>query len=110
MYDILLKGGEVIDPSQGIHSMQALAIQGDKIAALKQDIPEAEAKRILNVEGKIIVPGLIDIHCHPAAGLVKFGFPADEVGLNTGVTLLCDAGSSGAANFETMRRFIVGKN
>jgi dihydroorotase len=107
MYDILLKGGEVIDPSQAIHSKQDLAIQGDRIVALKQDIPETEATRILNVAGKIIVPGLIDIHCHPAAGLVKFGFSADEVGLSAGVTLLCDAGSSGAANFETMRRFIV---
>jgi dihydroorotase len=59
------------------------------------------------MEGKIIAPGLIDLHCHPVAGFAWIGVPPDEIGLNTGVALLCDGGSSGAANFETMRRFIL---
>lgn len=106
-YDSLLKGGEIIDPSQGIHTVGSIAIQGGKIAAIGRTIPEHKAKAVFNMEGKIIVPGLIDIHCHPADGLMLHGFPADELGLSTGVTLLCDGGSSGAANFETMRRFII---
>lgn len=110
MYDLLLKGGEIIDPSQGIHTVGSVAIQDGKIAAvMKGNVsePKAKAKKIFNVEGKIIAPGLIDMHCHPAAGVMRLGVPPDEVGLNRGVTTLCDAGTTGAANFQTMRRFIV---
>jgi dihydroorotase len=107
MYDILLKNGEVIDPSQGIHKKGSVAIQDGKIAAVLQNISDSQAKKVLDMEGKIIAPGLIDIHCHPVGVFAFFGVPADEIGLNTGVTLLCDAGTSGAANFETMRRFVV---
>lgn len=107
MYDLLLKNGEVIDPSQGIHTTSSVAIENGKIAAVGKDILEAEAKKVFDMKGKIIAPGLIDIHCHPSAGFLAGGVPADEVGLNTGVTLLCDGGSSGAANFETMRQFVI---
>jgi len=72
-----------------------------------EDTSEAEADKVFDMEGKIIAPGLIDIHCHPAAGFSWLGAPADEIGLNSGVTLLCDGGSSGAANFESLRLFIV---
>ena len=107
MVDILLKGGLVIDPSQGMHKKGSVAIQDGKIVAAGEGISEAEAERVFNMEGKIVVPGLIDIHCHPAAGFSWLGAPADEIGLNSGVTLLCDGGTSGAANFEALRLFIV---
>jgi dihydroorotase len=107
MYDILLRDAEIIDPSQGIHTSGSVAIREGKIAALGKDIYNTKAKEVFDMRGKIVVPGLIDIHCHPASGLIWFGVPADEVGLNTGVTLLCDGGSSGAANFDTFRRFII---
>lgn len=107
MYEILLKNGEIIDPSQGIHSVGSVAIQDGKIAAVGKDIGENEAKKVFDMKGKIIVPGLIDIHCHPADGFLGLGVPEDEIGLNTGVTLLCDAGSSGAANFDAMRKFVI---
>ena len=107
MFDILLKDGLLIDPSQGIHKVDSVAIQDSKIVAVGEDTSETEAEKVFNMEGKIIAPGLIDIHCHPAAGFSWLGAPADEIGLNTGVTLLCDGGTSGAANFEAMRLFIV---
>lgn len=107
MIDILLKDGLLIDPSQGIHKVYSIAINDGKIVAVGDDISETEAKKVFNMEGKIITPGLIDIHCHPAAGFASVGVPADEIGLNSGVTLLCDAGTSGAANFEAMRLFII---
>jgi len=107
MFDILLKHGLIIDPSQGIHKMGSVAIQDSKIVEVGEDTSETEAEKVFNMEGKIIAPGLIDIHCHPAAGFSWLGAPADEIGLSSGVTLLCDGGTSGAANFEAMRLFIV---
>jgi len=107
MFQILLKGGLLIDPSQGIHKKGSVAIRDGKIVAVGEDSSEAEAEKVFNMEGKIIAPGLIDIHCHPAAGFSWLGVPADEIGLNSGVTLLCDGGTSGAANFEALRLFIV---
>ena len=107
MFDILLKGGLLIDPSQGIHKVGSVAIEDGKIAEVGEDTPEAKAEKVFNMEGKIIAPGLIDIHCHPAAGFSWLGVPADQIGLNSGVTLLCDGGTSGAANFEAMRLFII---
>lgn len=107
MFDILLKDGLVIDPSQMIHKVCSIAIGDGKIVAVGEDILEAGAKKVFNMEGKIISPGLIDIHCHPVVGFASFGVPEDEIGLNSGVTLLCDGGSSGAANFEAMRLFII---
>ena len=62
---------------------------------------------MLDLKGKILAPGLIDIHCHPGAWFTRIGTPADEIGLNSGVTLLCDAGSSGAANFVAIYKFMV---
>ena len=107
MYDILLKQGEVVDPSQEIHKIASVAIRNGKIAEIADDISESKAKKVIPAEGKIITPGLIDIHCHPGAGLVWIGVPADEIGLNTGVTLLGDAGTSGWANFQAFRSLVV---
>lgn len=123
MYDIVLEGGKIIDPSQGINSVGSVAIKDGKIAALNKDISEAEINRAFDMtgktkptikfdlKGKIVVPGLIDSHCHPVPGFMRvFGIPADEIGWKSGVTTVCDAGSSGAANFETLRRFIIGSS
>jgi len=108
MFEILLKNGLVIDPSQGIHKKGSVAIQGGKIVAVGEDASEVAAEEVFDMEGKIVTPGLIDIHCHPGARFSHLGAPADEIGLNSGVTLLCDAGTSGSANFEALRSFIVG--
>ena len=107
MYDLLLKGGEVVDPMQSIHDLRDVGIKDGKIAAVDREITESEAREVIPVSGKLVMPGLIDIHCHPAEGLIKVGLSPDEIGLDSGVTLLCDGGSAGAANFHTMRRFIV---
>ena len=107
MFDILLKSGLIIDPSQAIHGEGSVAIQDGKIRAVGKNLPDGEATKIFDMRGKIIVPGLIDIHCHPVKGFWELGVPADEFGLNSGVTLLGDAGSAGPANFEALRLFIV---
>ncbi len=107
MYDVLLKDGEIIDPAQKMHSTGCVAIQDGKIAALGTKLPAMEARTVWDMRGKIISPGLIDLHCHPSFGFAALGVPADEAGLNTGVTLIGDGGSAGPANFEAFRRLVV---
>ena len=107
MFDILLKDGLIIDPSEATHGEGSVAIQDGKIRAVGKNLPDGEATKIFDMRGKIIVPGLIDIHCHPVKGFWELGVPADEFGLNSGVTLLGDAGSAGPANFEALRLFII---
>ncbi|MFC2001976.1 amidohydrolase/deacetylase family metallohydrolase [Chloroflexota bacterium] len=107
MYELLLKGGEVIDPAQGIHDQKDVAISGGKIAAVSGDIKPSEAKRIIDIGGKIVTPGLIDIHAHVDGGIRANGLAPDEAGVFSGVTTVCDAGSTGYANFTGFRKFVI---
>ena len=107
MYELLVKGGLVIDPAQGIHDQRDIGISQGKIVALASDIVPSEAKRVIDAKGKIVTPGLIDIHTHVADGIIFFATSPDEVGVLTGVTTVCDGGSTGFANFEGFRRFVI---
>jgi len=105
-FDILLKDGEIIDPAQGIHYRGSVGIQDGRIAAVGKELP-TKARKVIPLGGKLITPGLIDMHCHPSLGFRPHGIPPDEVGLNAGVTLLGDGGTSGAANFLSYRKLVV---
>ncbi|MFQ5753003.1 MAG: amidohydrolase/deacetylase family metallohydrolase, partial [bacterium] len=63
-YDVLLKGGHVIDPSNNIDETMDVAIKGNKIAQVAEDIPSSQARKIIDVAGLYVTPGLIDIHVH----------------------------------------------
>ena len=89
-YDLIIKGGRVIDPAHKLNAVRDVAIAGGHIAAIAADIP-ARAAETIDAQGKLVVPGLIDIHTH--AGRVQDG-PA--LCLADGVTGLIDAGSQGA--------------
>jgi len=107
MYDLLIKGGELIDPAQGIHEKRDIAVSGDKVAAVAADIAPNEASKVIDAKGKIVTPGLIDLHVHCAPIITGLGVPPDEVGIGTGVTTIVDCGSTGYANFEGFKRFII---
>jgi dihydroorotase len=107
MHDIILKEAEIVDPSQEIRGVGSVAIKDGKISLSGLGFYEDEAKEIYNMKGKIITPGLIDLHCHPVKGFTEWAVSEKDIGLNTGVTLLCDGGTSGAANFNTMRKLII---
>lgn len=107
MYDLLLKGGRVIDPAQGISTEKDVTLTSGKIAAIEDSINPVDAKKTIPLAGKLVVPGLIDIHCHassPDSGKLA---TTDYEGINSGVCLICDAGSAGAANFDEMVKFTV---
>lgn len=107
MYDVVLKEGEIIDPSRKVHFIGSIALENGRIAAVGPNVPLDQAKTVFDMRGKIISPGLIDLHCHAVSGFASLGVPPDEAGLDTGVTLLGDGGSAGAANFDALRRLIV---
>ena len=77
MHDLLIKGGTVIDPSQGLHGVNDIAIDKGKIARVATSIPVEEAARVLEVPGKIVTPGLIDVHTHVYHGVNANGVEAD---------------------------------
>ena len=107
MYELLVKSGTVIDPAQGIHDQRDIGISQGKIAALTGDIAPSEAKKVIDARGKIVTPGLIDIHAHVAGGIVNMASTPDECGVLSGVTTVSDPGAIGYANFADFRKFII---
>jgi len=99
MHDHLLRGGTVVDPSSGLDGISDIAVQDGVIARIATDIPSAEATRTIEVAGKIVTPGLIDLHAHVFEGFNRSGVHPDLGGVHAGVTTIVDAGSAGAATF-----------
>ena len=104
-HDLLLRGATVIDPSQELNEVRDVAVDGDRIAAVEPTIDEP-ATRVLDLPGRILTPGWIDIHAHLYAGSTTWGIKADPHCLSTGVTTIVDAGSSGWANFLGFAEYI----
>src|SRR6267142_5151110 len=107
MYDLLLKGGTVVDPSVGLHGVHDIAVQDGKIARIAPTIPREEARRVHEVADKIVTPGLIDLHAHGCDGFTGNGVHPDLGGVYAGVTTLVDAGRSGCATFAGFPRHIL---
>jgi dihydroorotase len=107
MYDIILKGGSLIDPSQGLSGIHDIAIEQGVIARIAPAIPIEEARRVIDAKGLVVAPGLIDLHAHVFEGFTRFGVNPDIAGVHAGVTTIVDAGSSGSATFEGFTRHIL---
>jgi dihydroorotase len=114
IYDLLIKGGHVLDPGQGLDGRLDIAITGRRISQIAMDIPAENAARVIEVRGagRHVVPGLIDIHTHVAYGAVTEGVglggcDPDVIGVHSGVTTLADGGSVGVANLGVFRAHIL---
>jgi dihydroorotase len=107
MYDLLIQGGWVIDPSQGLEADRDVALAEGRVAALAESIPASEARQVINARGLIVTPGLIDVHVHIYEGVSHYGVHADRNCLYKGVTTVVDAGSSGAQTFPGLRQYII---
>src|SRR5713226_5756533 len=107
MYDLVLKGGTVIDPSQGLNSLSDVAIENGRIAAIEPDIARTESRRVIDVPNHIVTPGLIDLHAHVFDGVARNGVSPDIAGVRAGVTTVVDAGSAGCATFSAFPRHIL---
>jgi dihydroorotase len=109
MYDLLLKGGTVIDPAQDLRGVLDVAVQDGKIARVAANIAKSEARQVIDVPGKTVTPGLIDLHTHVFDGVAANGVHPDIAGVHAGVTTVVDAGSSGCATFSAFPRHILPK-
>ena len=108
-FDLLVKGGDVLDPSQNLRAKRDVGIRYGLIEALEADIPADKALKVLNASGKLVTPGLIDLHAHVFPYGSAIGIPADELLSFQGTTTLVSAGDAGANNFAAFRRAIVGQ-
>ena len=112
-YDLLLKGGHVIDARNGISAVRDVAIAGGRIAAVAENIPASAARRTVDVSSLYVTPGLVDMHVHVFAATMdreytgEFGVRPDGFTFRSGVTTVVDAGSSGWRNFEDFKRLVI---
>jgi len=108
-FDLLVKGGEVLDPSQNLRARRDIGIRWGVIEAVEPDIPADRALKVLNVGGKLVTPGLVDLHAHVYPYGSAIGIPADELLTFQATTTMVSAGDAGANNFAAFRRFVVGQ-
>src|ERR1700693_3241948 len=107
-FDLLLRGGRVIDPASGIDGLKDVAIRGGKIAAIQSDILPTSAREVVDVTDKIVLPGLIDTHAHVYQYVTgRFGLNPDMVGVRSGVTTVIDQGGPSCMTLPGFRHFIV---
>ena len=107
MYDLVLKGGRVIDPASGFDGAADVAFKNGEVAARDADLDASEAAEVRDVSGRIVAPGLIDLHTHVYWGGTSIGVDPDDVGRLGGTTTLIDAGTAGPANFPGFRRHVI---
>jgi dihydroorotase len=106
-FDLVIKGGDVLDPSQSLRGKRDIGIRYGLIEALEADIPAARALRVLDAGGKLVTPGLVDLHTHVYPYGSAIGIPADELVAFQCTTTCVSAGDAGANNFAAFRRHIV---
>jgi dihydroorotase len=107
MYDLVLRGGRVLDPSSKLDGAQDVAVTAGTIARIAPAIESKDAKRTIDVAGRVVVPGLIDLHAHVFEGVNRSGVHPDLAGVLAGVTTVVDAGSAGAATFAAFPRHVI---
>ncbi len=109
-YDLILKGGRVIDPSQGIDGPNEVGFSEGKVAAVAKSLKPGPTTKVRDVGGKIITPGLIDMHTHVYWGGTSLGIDAEEFCRTSGVTTAIDTGSAGPGNFLGFRKHVIEKS
>ena len=106
-YDTLIVGGEVVDPAAGLEGRLDVAIRDGKIAEVAPGLDRSAAREVIDAAGRIVTPGLVDLHTHVYWGVTYWGIEADPVAARTGVTTWLDVGSAGSYSFPGFRRFIA---
>jgi dihydroorotase len=109
MYDLLIAGGRVIDPTQNLSAERDVAIAGGRIARIAANIPPAQARQVFDAKGKFVTPGLIDMHTHVYQYGINLSVDSDIVGFGNGVTTVLDCGSTGAGTFAGFRKYVIDK-
>ncbi|TWA88724.1 dihydroorotase [Azospirillum brasilense] len=107
-FDLVLRGGRILDPANGLDLVGDLAVAKGRIAAVAERLPDDAAHTILDVSGKLVTPGLIDTHAHVFEKVTgRFGLNPDMVGVRSGVSTLVDQGGPSLMTLPAFRRFIA---
>lgn len=114
-FDILVKGGHVIDPKNGIDAVMDIAIKAGKIFKVGKNLPASEAKQVVDATGLKVVPGIIDMHAHVFAGTQPDHYLSDGLSalmpdgytFRVGVTTVVDCGGAGWRNFSTFKKNVI---
>ena len=107
-YDLLIKGGHVIDAANGVDGLMDVGVAGRSIAAVEPNIPESQGRRVIDATGMYVTPGLVDMHAH-ATGFTGSMFP-EEMCFPYGVTTMVDCGGSGWRTFDEFNKRVVQKS
>jgi len=106
-FDLVIKGGDVLDPSQQLRARRDIGIRWGVVEAVDEAIPAERATKMIDATGKLVTPGLVDLHCHVYPYGSAIGIPADELVQFQGTTTVVSAGDAGVNNLAALRRFIV---
>src|SRR5262245_18079537 len=107
-FDLLLRGGRVLDPARGVDAPMDVALANGRIAAVEPSIPRRAARRTLDVRERLVIPGMIDTHAHVYEHVTgSFGLNPDLVGVRAGVTTVVDQGGAGALTIDGFQKFIA---
>ncbi len=106
-FDLLIKGGEVVDPGSGKQGRFDVAVKRNRIAAVDTNIPAESAVRVIDASGQYVTPGLVDLHTHVYHNVTYWGIEADPVAARSGVTTWLDVGSAGGYNLLGFREWVA---
>jgi dihydroorotase len=106
-YDLLIKGGEVLDPGQGLRGAMDVAVLGGEIAAIEPEIATGDAQQVIDARGRLVTPGLIDLHTHVYWGVRPLSVDPDVQAAKGAVCTQADAGTADGGSFAGFRRFII---
>jgi len=109
-FDLVIKGGDVLDPSQSLRGKRDIGIRWGAIEAIENEIPPARASKTIDATGKLVTPGLIDLHSHVYPYGSAIGIPADELVHAQATTTVVSAGDAGVNNLAALRRYIVAQS
>ena len=106
-FDLLIRNANLMDPSQNLSGRRDIGIRYGMIESIEASIAPERAQRVMDAGGKLVTPGLIDLHCHTFPYGSAIGIPADELVAHQCTTTVVSAGDAGANNMAAFRRFIV---
>src|ERR1700757_3218782 len=109
-FDLILKGGRIIDPSQKLDRVADIAFADGKVAKIDANLRSDRGTEVRDVSGYIVTPGLIDMHTHVYWGGTSLGIDAEEFCRTSGVTTAIDTGSAGPGNFAGFRKHVIEKS
>jgi dihydroorotase len=106
-YDLVVRGGRLLDPASGLNAPGDIAFRGGRIAAIGARLDAHGARELVDASGGTVVPGLVDLHTHVYWGATGLGVDAESLCCRSGTTTFVDAGSAGAGNFAGFRRYVA---